>query len=140
MYKKLLLVMMLAVSLSACKKNENKSACGTQTCTAVFAVVNFSFTDAAGKPTEIKDVTLINVRTGKAVPATSYAATVNMVPGAIIVATDETKSAFSNEGDDIRITATSVATNKTKQVTIKVSGGCNCHVVKVSGVDTIKFD
>ncbi|MEB0260662.1 MULTISPECIES: hypothetical protein [unclassified Mucilaginibacter] len=140
MYKKLFLVLMLAVSLSACKKSENKSACGTQICTAVFAVVNFSFTDAAGKPTEIKDVTLINVRTGKAVPATSYAATVNMVPGAIIVATDETKSAFSTEGDDIRITATSVATGKTKQVTIKVSGGCNCHVAKVSGVDTIKFD
>lgn len=140
MYKKLLLVLMLATGLSACKKNENKSACGTQTCTAVFSVVTFSFTDAAGKPIEIKDVTLINVRTGKAVPATSYAATVNMVPGAIIVATDETKSAFSTEGDEIRITATSVATGKTKTAIIKVSGGCNCHVDRVSGAETVKFD
>lgn len=140
MYKKLLLVLMLAVPFTACKKNENKPACGTQICTAVFSVVTFSFTDVDGKPTEIKDVSVINVRTGKAVPATSYAATVNMVQGAIIIATDETKSAFSVEGDDIRITATSVSTSKTKQVTIKVSGGCNCHVARVSGAETVKFD
>jgi hypothetical protein len=140
MYKKILLVMMLAIGLSACKKNENKSACGTQTCTTEFAVIGFSFTDAAGKPTAIKDVTLINVRTGKAVPGTSYAATADLVPGALIIATDETKSTFSAEGDDIRITATSVATGKTKQLAIKVSGGCNCHVARVSGAETVKFD
>ncbi|MFD0763930.1 hypothetical protein ACFQZI_03655 [Mucilaginibacter lutimaris] len=140
MYKKLLLVLVLAISLSACKKNNDKPTCGTQTCTAVFAIIDFSFTDADGKPTAIKDVSLINVRTGKAVPATSYAATINTVPGVIIVATDETKSAFSAEGDDVRITATSEATGQTKQVAIKVSGGCNCHVNKISGPETAKFD
>ncbi|MES2267283.1 MAG: hypothetical protein V4520_11005 [Bacteroidota bacterium] len=140
MYKKLLLVLMLAISMSACKKNSNKPACGTQNCTEVFTVVSFSFTGADGKPTAIKDVSLINVRTGKAVPATSYAATINTVPGVIIVATDETKSAFSAEGDDVRITATSEATGQTKQVIIKVSGGCNCHVNKASGPESAKFD
>ena len=140
MYKKILLVLMLAVSLTACKKNNNKPACGTQNCTEIFAVVSFSFTGADGKPTAIKDVSLINARTGKAVPAPSYAATINTVPGVVIVATDETKSAFSAEGDDVRITATSVATGQTKQVIIKISGGCNCHVDKVSGPETAKFD
>lgn len=140
MSKKLLLVLMLGVSLSACNKNNNKPACGTQNCTAIFAVVSFSFTDANGKPTAIKDISLTNLRTGKAVPATSYAATINTVPGVIIVATDETKNVFSIEGDDVRIMATSEATGKTKQVAIKVSGGCNCHVNKISGPETAKFD
>ncbi|WP_454801048.1 hypothetical protein [Mucilaginibacter phyllosphaerae] len=140
MHKKLFLVLMLAIGLSACKKNKNNIACGTQTCTESFSVITFAFTDADGKPTVIKDVTLINQRTGMAVPATSYAATMDLVPGAIIIATDETKSAFSAQGDDIRVTATSTATGKTKSVTLKVSGGCNCHVERLSGPETVKFD
>jgi hypothetical protein len=88
MYKKLLLVLILAIGLFACKKNKNNNACGTQTCTESFSVITFGFTDTDGKPTVIKDVMLINQRTGMAVPATSYAATVDLVPGAIIIATD----------------------------------------------------
>jgi hypothetical protein len=140
MYKKLLLLLVLAISFSACKKNNNNNACGIQTCTASFAIINFAFTDANGEPTTIKDVSLINVRTGKAVPPTSYAGTADLVPGAIIVATDETKNSFSAEGDDVRITATSTATSQTKQVVVKVSGGCKCHVEKISGPETVKFD
>lgn len=141
MYKNLFLILVVAISLLACKKNQNKNGCdANQACTASFAIINFAFTDAGGNPTAIKDVSLINVRTGKAVPGTSYAGTADMVPGAIIIATDETKSSFSSEGDDIRITATSTVTGQIKTVVVKVSGGCNCHVNKLAGPNTVKFD
>jgi len=140
MHKKLFLVLMLAIGLSACKKNKNNIACGTQTCTASFAVIMLSFTDANGEPTPIENVSVVNLRTNEPVPPTSYGITMNFVPGVRIIATDETKSAFSTQGDDVRVTATSTVTGKTKRVTLKVSGGCNCHVERLSGPETVKFD
>lgn len=140
MYKKLILILIMAVGLSACKKNKNDTACGTQTCTESFSVIMLSFTNANGEPTPIENVSVTNLRTNKPVPSTSYGITMNFVAGVRIIATDETKSAFSAQGDDIRVTATSTATGKTKSVTLKVSGGCNCHVEKLSGPETVKFD
>jgi hypothetical protein len=38
------------------------------------------------------------------------------------------------------ISGTHPTTNVTKTVTFKISGGCNCHVEKVSGSSTVVFD
>jgi hypothetical protein len=47
---------------------------------------------------------------------------------------------YSTDGDIIKVSATDPATNQTKSVNMKISGGCNCHVAKISGPDTVKFD
>jgi hypothetical protein len=63
-----------------------------------------------------------------------------LVLGYYIVATDNNKMDYSTDGDIIKASATDPATNQTKTVNLKISGGCNCHVAKISGPDTVKFD
>jgi hypothetical protein len=69
-----------------------------------------------------------------------FGANVDFVAGFVLVATDEIKSGFSAEGDDDEITAKSKATGQVKKFIVKFSGSCNCHVSKVSGPETVKFD
>lgn len=141
MYNKLLIVLVMAISLSACKKNEKKSGCdANQICSAQFVSFGVSFTDKQGKPTVVEEFSLKNLRTGKPVTRTSMGASADVVPGFIWVASDDIKTEFSTEGDDVEITARSKATGLVKKVIVKVSGGCNCHVAKLSGPDTVKFD
>jgi hypothetical protein len=140
MLKKLLIVLLLTTSLTACKKNNNNNGCGTQTCTASFASLGVAFTDNQGNPTIVQEHTLKNLRTGQPVSRMSYGANVDFVAGFVLVATDEIKSELSTEGDDIEITATSKTTGQVKKAIVKVSGGCNCHIAKVSGPETVKFD
>jgi hypothetical protein len=70
-------------------------------------------------------------------PAPPY---VDFIAGSELIASDATKDEYSTDGDDIRITATSASTEQVKTVIIKISGGCNCHVAKLSGPDIVKFD
>jgi len=141
MYNKLLLVLVLAISLSACKKNGKKTGCdANQICTEQFVSLGVAFTDNQGKPTVVDEYSLKNLRTGKPVTRTSMGAYPDVVAGFIWVANDGIKGEFSSEGDDVEITAKSKATGQVKKVVVKVSGGCNCHVAKLSGPDTVKFD
>ena len=138
MFKKLAFLLVLCLSFAACKKN--KGACGTQLCTADYAYFGVSFTDSEGKPTAVKDIELFNVSTGKPLTLPPTPPAIDFAPGFVIVATDDTRKDFSTNGDDIRLTATSSATGQVKQVAFKISGGCNCHVNKISGPETVKFD
>jgi hypothetical protein len=141
MYKKLLLVLVVAISLSACKKNAKKSGCdANQMCSAQFVSFGVAFTDNEGKPTVVEEYSLKNLRTGKPVTRTSMGVNADVVPGFIWIASDGIKTEFSTEGDDVEITAKSKATGQVKKVIVKVSGGCNCHIAKLSGPDTVKFD
>jgi hypothetical protein len=141
MYKKLLCVLLLAFSISACKKNNNKPACEIQACTAMFAYLGIVYNNNNGDAAQVKDVTMINLRTGKTITPPLYPPAANFVAGFVLVASDGTKDEYSAEGDDVSITATSVTTGQVKKAIVKVSGGgCNCHVNKISGPETVKFD
>ncbi|MFA6247648.1 MAG: hypothetical protein WC615_11965 [Mucilaginibacter sp.] len=141
MYKKLLLVLVMAISLSACKKSGKKTGCDpNQICTAQFVTIGIAFTDNEGKPTIVEEYSMKNLSTGKPVTRIPTDPIIDYVAGYVLVANDGIKSEFSSSGDDVEITAKSKATGQVKKVIVKVSGGCNCHVAKLSGPDTVKFD
>ncbi|MNY55101.1 hypothetical protein D3C86_1910480 [compost metagenome] len=130
----------MAGTLLSCKKKTSESECGNMICTEQFASLFIKFVDNKGVGTEIKDLTVVNQRTGvNKYPTMSGYLTVER--GTYIFADDRDTKGLSEEGDDLKITATSVATNQTKSVIVKVKGGkCACHISKVSGPDQLAFD
>jgi hypothetical protein len=139
MYKKLTGLLLLIALLSACSKNQpQKPACGSQVCTAIFATVGIHFTDKQGNAIAVEDYTVFNLSSNKLL--TPGVPNMDMAKGYYIVASDSNKKDYSSDGDNIRVTATDPATKQTKTVVLKISGGCNCHVDKISGPDTVAFD
>ena len=126
-------------SFFGCHKNQQKAGCGTQVCTDIFASVGIHFTDKNGNAIVVNNFTAVDQRTHLSVlPAHPVTGIDNV--GYYVVTDDSVRSQLSTEGDDILVSATDPSTNQTKTVTLKLSGGCNCHVDKVSGVDTVAFD
>jgi hypothetical protein len=140
MRAKLLLMLLIAGGLWACKNSTNNSACGMDVCTAEFATLGIEATNGTDSLIYIKDLKIINKRTNKAVKLPLPPSNAYYAPNYMLIADDNTKGEFSTGGDDIEITATNKATNQTKTITLKISGGCNCHVAKVSGPDKMVFD
>lgn len=134
----LLLVSILI--FTGCGKIEQlKTACPTnQACTMVFASFNIHFTDNAGNPVNVTNFSAYNQRTktNLIINTTTQSTTL----GTYIVANDNMRDQLSTEGDNILISGTYAATGQTKTAVVNISGGCNCHVAKTSGVDVIKFD
>lgn len=138
--KKIALSLLIALSVSGCKKNKTNTACEDKMCTYEFRSVGFRFLDNKGEGTEVKDFKVINQRTGARVTANSSTNT-NLIKGAFVIVDDGNTRSLSEEGDDLIITGISVQTNQTKSAVIKVSGGrCACHINKLTGPDQIIFD
>jgi len=138
--KKIVLVLLLGVALLTCKKNKTTSDCGDKICTEEFASVMLKFVDNKGAGAEVKDFNVINQRTGERVMANSSIST-STIKGVFIIVDDNNKLGLSEQGDDLKITGTSVETGQTKSDVIKVSGGkCACHINKISGPQQIAFD
>ncbi|HEK21164.1 MULTISPECIES: hypothetical protein [unclassified Mucilaginibacter] len=133
-----ILLLVLVCGLSACKKN--KGGCAAQVCTDEFASVGIVFTNSDGSAVALSDIEVINLRTNKPVQRPPMPPAIDYVPGLVLLANDNTKAEFSSKGDDVRITVKSSQTGKVKSVTLKIAGGCNCHVSKLSGPDTVAFD
>ncbi|MBL4675403.1 MAG: hypothetical protein JKY70_04240 [Mucilaginibacter sp.] len=138
MYNKLLPVLMLAVCLLACKKNNG--ACSTQMCDASFAFIGVQFTNSAGDPIEVTGLKVVNIRTNKQLELPPPPETLIYAPGYVFIVSDQNKAEFSAAGDQVKVTAQSTLTGRTKSFTLKISGGCNCHVAKVSGPDKLVID
>src|SRR6185312_10760431 len=137
MYKNLIILFVAAASLASCNKTKQKTPCGTQICTDLFATVGINYADNAGKPIAVTNFTVFNVSSNKQLtPGYNVGL---LVYGHYIVATDNNKMDYSTDGDIIKVSATDPVTNQTKAVNMKISGGCNCHVAKISGPDTVKF-
>lgn len=132
------LLLVLVCGLSACKKN--KGGCAAQVCTDEFASVGIVFTNSDGSAVAISDIEVINLRTNKPVQRPPMPPNVDYVAGFVLLANDNTKAEYSSAGDDIRVSAKSNKTGQVKSVTLKIAGGCNCHVSKVSGPDNVAFD
>jgi hypothetical protein len=138
--KKIALVLLLGVALLTCKKNKTTSDCGEKICTEEFASVVLKFVDNKGAGAEVKDFYVINQRTGERVRANSSVYT-STIKGVFIIVDDNNKLGLSEQGDDLKITGTSVETKQTKSAVIKVNGGkCACHINKISGPQQIAFD
>ncbi|PAW93498.1 hypothetical protein CKK33_08340 [Mucilaginibacter sp. MD40] len=133
-----ILLLVLVCGLSACKKN--KGGCAAQVCTDEFASVGIVFTNSDGSAVALSDIEVINLRTNKPVQRPPMPPTIDYVAGFVLLANDNTKAEFSSKGDDVRVTVKSSQTDKVKSVTLKIAGGCNCHVSKLSGPDTVAFD
>lgn len=138
--KNLILALLMGSALLSCKKKTADSACGDKICTEEFRSIVITFADNKGLGTEVKDVSVVNQRTGEKIYVNS-GATANLINGVHIIANDGNTKNLSEEGDDLKITGTSVATMQTKSAVIKVRGGrCACHISKVSGPEQITFD
>lgn len=138
--KKIALVLLLGVALLTCKKNKTTSDCGDKICTEEFASVTLKFVDNKGAGAEVKDFSVINQRTGERIAVNSSIYT-STIKGLFIIVDDNNKLGLSEQGDNLKITGTSVETNQTKSDVIKVSGGkCACHISKISGPQQIAFD
>jgi len=138
MYKNLIVLLVAAVLLASCDKTKQKTPCGPQVCTDLFATVGINYADNTGKPIAVTNFTVFNVSSNKQLtPGYNVGL---LVYGHYIVATDNNKMDYSTDGDIIKVSATDPSTNQTKDVNLKISGGCNCHVAKLSGPDTVKFD
>lgn len=121
------------IALASCSKSSTNAGCSAnQMCTAEFASVSLTFVDASNKDVEIKDLKVTNLRTNKQVVAAGVIDP-GFAPYIHIIATDQNKGEFSSDGDDVRIEAVSVANNKTITSTLRISGGCNCHIAVKSG-------
>ncbi|WP_295721471.1 hypothetical protein [Mucilaginibacter sp.] len=142
MMKKITYLLLLVTFLSACKTDKQKNGCGLQTCTANYAYLGIRFIDKESKPVSFSNFTAVNLRTNKSLTPLQYPPNINIdfVAGFVLLASDANIKDFSTDGDDVKISATNTATSQTKTATLKIAGGCGCHVTKVSGPDKVVFD
>lgn len=127
---------LLSVIIAGCgKDSQPKVAYETKACTYEFRSITINFVNSADQPQNVNSFSAINQRTGLEVerspsPWSSL--------HTFTIADDSKIAQFSTEGDNVLITAT--ALNQTKTAVAKIAGGCNCHVDRKSGPQTIKFD
>lgn len=112
--------------------------CGPKMCTAEFAGITVKFVDKAGNSVVIKDFKSINNRTGLNVKyaGSNAVSVVNQYANA----TDSDLKDFSETGDEVLVAGTHPTTGQVKTEIFKVSGGCACHIRKLSGPTEIVFD
>ena len=133
--KRLLALSLLIVAISSCKKGDQQQACGVKACTYEFRSITINFVNSADQPQNVISFKAVNLRTGLDVerPASLLSSLHTFT-----IADDSKLSQFSTQGDDILITAS--VNNQTKKAVVNVAGGCNCHVERKSGPQTVKFD
>ncbi|WP_374951595.1 hypothetical protein [Mucilaginibacter sp.] len=139
MLKNLLILLLLLLGLSACNKNSTQGC--TMACTAqyVYNYYGIILTDSKNPDAKFINISVINQRTNKPVVLPLYPPNIDFVAGFLLIAANDNKGEFSTGGDNIRITATNAVTNQTKSAVIRISGGCNCSVAKISGPDKLEF-
>ena len=136
----LIIILAAVILFASCTKSQQKNtACGTQVCSAIFASVGVSFTDKNNGPILITNFEAINLRTNKPLVHV-ISPNIDYLAGYEIVADDSNLKDLSTDGDNVKVSATNPATGEIKTATLKIAGGCNCHVSKISGPDKIPFD
>lgn len=140
MLKKLVLLALIVCCLSCDKKQQEEPVdCPAQPCTLNFAMIGLQFKDAGGNAVDVKDITAVNQRTKENILPEQQQGPGRQV-GYYVIAHDGMRSKLSVSGDDIVVTATIATGNQTKTATLKISGGCSCHVNRISGPQEVKFD
>ncbi|WP_143822294.1 hypothetical protein [Mucilaginibacter pedocola] len=139
MLKKITFLLCLTTTGFTACTNKKNSCDASQMCTEEFRSISVRFQDKAGSTVAVKDIVVTNLRTNTAIVAKGVIDP-GFSPDLHTIATDSNKSDFSAEGDNVKVTATSVADSKTATATLKISGGCNCHISKLSGPEIIVFE
>ena len=138
---KKLSIMLLVALVTGCNKNNNKiipGGCPLRACTDVFVSVGVNFTDNHGQAIAIENLQVKDLRTN--LTLTKKVTGIFWTLGYYVIADDSDLKQLTTDGDSIQVSATDPSTKQTKTVVFKIAGGCNCHVTKVSGPDTIAFD
>ena len=133
--KRLLVLSLLIVAISSCKKGGQQQACGVKACTYEFRSITINFVNSADQPQNVNSFSAINQRTGLEVERSPSPWSSQHT---FTIADDSKLSQFSTEGDNVLITAKT--SNQTKTAVVNIAGGCNCHVERKSGPQTVKFD
>lgn len=133
------MLLLLVLICSACTKNQQKSACGTQLCSDIFMSTGVHFTDNKGNPIAVQNFSAMDQRTQLNIGNTQTGFG-TMAVGYYIIADDGDLKKLSTDGDNILISGTDPATHQTKTAMVKIQGGCSCHVAKLSGPDTLAFN
>jgi hypothetical protein len=138
MTKKIFFILLLAFCFGCTKKQSQVLDCPAQPCTMIFASVNVQFKDKAGNVVEVKNYSAFNKRTGKNLVSANQKG-MNEA-GFYTIVDDGMRPQLSTQGDQIVVSATHPINGQTKTTTYKISGGCNCHVDRISGPQVITFD
>jgi hypothetical protein len=137
MLKKIFAVVLIA-SLLGCEKKHQSVGCDTGACDLSFSMLGVHFKDKNGNAVTVQNLSSINQRTKQSVlPASQQG--INQA-GYYIITDDSKRASFSDDGDEVIVSATSTVTGQTKTATFKISGGCNCHINKLAGEQNIVFD
>ncbi|MDB5132763.1 MAG: hypothetical protein JWR02_2512 [Mucilaginibacter sp.] len=140
MLMKLPVLLLLVLVLFYCFNKGRVKPVGSPTaCTDIFASIGVHFVDKQGQSISVQNFQAIDLRTRSSI-GPMLAGYGTLVKGYYIIADDGDLSKLLTAGDDIQVSGTDPATNQTKTVTIKIAGGCTCHVSKISGADQITFD
>jgi len=138
MIKKLFILFLIACFFGCTKKQGEVLDCPPQACTMVFVSINVQFQDKNGNALAVKNYSAVNQRTNESISSGTQQG-INGV-GYYTVADDNTRSKLSTQGDEVVVSATHPTTGQIKTATFKISGGCNCHVARISGPQVITFD
>jgi len=138
MTRKIFIVLLVSCCLGCSKIQRDVVDCPAQPCTLVFASINVKFLDKNGSEVEVKNYSAFNKRTEKNLVTGSQK--VKNEVGSYTIADDGMRSQLSTQGDEIVVSATHPTTGQIKTTTYKISGGCNCHVERISGPQVINFD
>lgn len=137
--RKCFVFLILIAVLADCKKHNQQTGCPSQACTLNFASLYVNFVDKDGQMAFGKDIKVVNLRTKQTIIAKGNPGppSTTVGPHVYTITTDNNKNEFSTEGDDVELTVTNIQTGVTQTALFKISGGCNCHIAKVSGPDKI---
>ena len=139
MIRRILLLLLFAVSITACNKNRQQPACAITTCTQEFVSVGVRFVDKNGDGVAVENFAAKNLRSDSVIVVPDVIDP-GFSPAFKTIANDGLINKFSTGGDNVQITATNPSSHQTKTAIVKIAGGCACHISKVSGPDTIVFD
>jgi hypothetical protein len=121
---------LLCLALLGCAQTNSLGEC---ICTAIFASVSTIVVDSSGTPMVGLSPTVTLLRTGQRVVPQGLAATGDSYP----VFTDLNKTQLASAGDSVQFAVVSAGRAAHGVFFISAPGSCQCHVLKVSGPDTL---
>ena len=131
--------LLIIILVTSCNKSRLANpACPLKICTDIFTTIGVTFTDKTGDPITIENLQVLDVRTSKNLPLEPNG--VFYILGYYRIADDSDLNQLTTEGDDVNVTATNPATKQTLTTLFKIAGGCNCHVMKITGPQQIMFN
>lgn len=137
MIKRAALLLMIMLG-TACHKGEMSATCPIRACTDVFVTLGVTFKDNLGNPIAIDDLQVLNLRTH--LKLTRAVTGIFWVLGYYPIVDDSDLNQLSTDGDDVQVSATNPLTKQTIITIFKIAGGCNCHVVKITGPNEVLFN